>query len=71
MGIVTGNAVEFGVRRGSDPADLVSIDGCLFCLEGTDDDDADDFLEPNRLKGFKVILGDAHVRECDEQKVFW
>lgn len=65
---MTGNAVEFDVRRGSDPADLVSIDGCLVCREGIDEEDA--FLEPNRLKGFNVMLeGDA--RECDEQKVFW
>ena len=66
---MTGNGVEFDVRRGSDPADLVSIDGRLVCREGIDEEDA--FLEPNRLNGFNVMLEEGDAREVDEQKVFW
>ena len=66
---MSGHALEFDVRRGSDPADLVSIDACPVCREGINEEDA--FLELNRLKGFDVMLEEGDTRECGEQKVFW
>jgi hypothetical protein len=54
--------VEFDVRRGMVPDDFESMTEDLRDDAGVD---AEDFLEPNLLKGFKVMFPFDDVREVE------